>query len=118
MKSSLPLETIEAIVRDYTSGLPCREIVQRNNVAKETVNKYAKLAGLSRPKEASDRPEVACLWCARLCRSRRRVCRTCAEIYSDGEPTSAGALTGGRWIPNRRGVLIWKPDIDSEGTAA
>lgn len=58
-----------------------------------------------------------CHWCGHQTTSATRVCAACLILERRAaadlaQPNPYHELTGGAWVPNRRGVLVWQPRMD------
>lgn len=54
--------------------------------------------------------EMVCHWCGHVVHLHESgSCQDCRRIDSFPPADFGGALRGGRWVANRRGVQVWEP---------
>lgn len=59
------------------------------------------------------RVERRCVKCKKVTTAKAGICRRCKAMQPPedltGEPSYEHALTGGRWVRDRRGIARWEP---------
>lgn len=94
------------ILADLAAGHRQQDVAAKYGVSKSLVSRLAIGHGLRRRAQAPVQP---CTSCGETTRSPVRICRTCQRANKYPEPTDADALTGGRWVMDkRRRVLVWE----------
>lgn len=103
------------ILDDYRAGLPIRDIAERHGVSPKTVCRRARAHGLRRqdlPEADGGEKTTLCVDCGGVTWAKSSVCRGCQterrRMDDDHQPVTG--LTDGDWVPNGRGIVVWKAD--------
>lgn len=106
-----PAEIRDAVIADYRDGHSIAAIRAEHGVARATINRIARAAGLpERKRGPAKRPERRCA-CGSLTTSKVGICQLCqlTTEFPTEPPEAAMALVGGEWVlDRRRRVMVWQ----------
>ena len=113
-ETSTPIR--DQVIAEYLAGASMSAVARRAHISETTGYRILVLAGVPRRRTPGENKKykVCANGCGRSTRAKGGVCQRCKRPASeDAAPvTNIHALPPGRWVPNGRGVLVYRTAAD------
>jgi hypothetical protein len=97
-------EVIAGVLADYRSGMSTQAVAANRGVSTSSVNKLVREAGITRPRQKSERKWGPCEECGKRCQGVKTW--RCSAHQQSRPTTEPIELTGGKWVPSG-GIMCW-----------